>query len=352
MPVPAELPTLLSRALIAFTIEFDNEFEHRMPHRTARGPQARSGRGPWLVSLAMWANFLRFVDAGGVTLTEVDDLARLVNLGGLQRWGYVTVDDGMVRLTRAGQGARRVWAPLGAQIESRWADRFGADLVTGLNDALTEVAERLDPLLPWYLPVASVYRVEPADQLLARPRPEIAPDLPALLARVLLAFAHDFEEQSRLSLALGANVLRVLSPDGVPQRDLPALTGVSREAVNVSAGFLERRELAIVEPDPAAGRGKQIRLTDKGESAQDSYRRRLAETDGAWSGPAHDAVRAHLVELLGDGDRLAEGLRPYPDGWRANAPYAAATKALLRDPVGALPHYPMVSHRGGYPDGS
>ena len=32
------LPALLSRALVAFTIEFDNEFERRMPHRTSRGP--------------------------------------------------------------------------------------------------------------------------------------------------------------------------------------------------------------------------------------------------------------------------------------------------------------------------
>jgi DNA-binding MarR family transcriptional regulator len=350
--VPAELPTLLSRALIAFTIEFDNEFEHRMPHRTARGPQAHSGQGPWLVSLAMWANFLRFVDAGGVALTEVDDLARLVNLGGLQRWGYVTVDDGIVRLTRAGQGARRVWAPLAAEIELRWSDRFGADLLTGLNDALSDVADRLDPLLPWYLPVAGVYRVDPADQLLARPRPEIAPDLSALLSRVLLAFAHDFEQESRLSLALCANLLRVLSTDGIRLRDLPALTGVSREAVSVSAGFLERHELAVVEPAPSAGRGKQIRLVDKGKRARDKYHRLLRDTDRAWSDPAVDAVRAHLIELIGDRDRLARGLRPYPDGWRANPPYAAATTALLRDPAAALPQYPMVSHRGGYPDGS
>jgi len=350
--VPAELPTQLSRALIAFTIEFDNEFEHRMPHRTARGPQARSGRGPWLVSLAMWTNFLRFVDAGGIALSEVDDLARLVNLGGLQRWGYVTVEDGTVRLTRAGQGARRVWAPLAGEIESRWADRFGADLVTGLGDVLAEVADRLDPLLPWYLPVAGVARVEPADQLLTRTRPEIAPDLPTLLARVLLAFALDYEQQSRLALALSANVLRVLSPDAVRLRDVPALTGVSREAVSVSAGFLERHECAVVEPDPSAPRGKQIRLTDKGKQSQAAYLRGLAETERAWSDPAVDAVRGHLDELLGDADRLAEGLRPYPEGWRANAPYAAATKLLLSDPLAALPHYPMVSHRGGYPDGS
>jgi methyltransferase (TIGR00027 family) len=36
-----------------------------------------------------------------------------------------------------------------------------------------------------------------------------------------------------------------------------------------------------------------------------------------------------------------QGLDPYPDNWRAS----------VRRPV-TLPHYPMVLHRGGYPDGS
>jgi hypothetical protein len=53
------LPTLLSQALVAFTIEFDNESEHRIAHRTRRGPAA-GVRGPWLVSLATWANFMQW----------------------------------------------------------------------------------------------------------------------------------------------------------------------------------------------------------------------------------------------------------------------------------------------------
>jgi len=38
MPAMRRLPltALLSQALAAFIIEFDNQFEHRMPHRTAR----------------------------------------------------------------------------------------------------------------------------------------------------------------------------------------------------------------------------------------------------------------------------------------------------------------------------
>ncbi len=43
---------------------------------------------------------------------------------------------------------------------------------------------------------------------------------------------------------------------------------------------------------------------------------------------------------------------PYPGGWRAHPPYLRLTQAMIADPAGTLPHYPMVSHRGGYPDGS
>ena len=55
------LPAQLSHALVAFTIEFDNEFEHRMPHRTtSHGSTPGMDRPPFLVSMAMWVNCMRF----------------------------------------------------------------------------------------------------------------------------------------------------------------------------------------------------------------------------------------------------------------------------------------------------
>jgi hypothetical protein len=30
----------------------------------------------------------------------------------------------------------------------------------------------------------------------------------------------------------------------------------------------------------------------------------------------------------------------------------SATRAVLADPAAALPHHPVVTHRGGYPDGA
>ncbi|MFI5755982.1 hypothetical protein [Streptomyces sp. NPDC051569] len=184
--------------------------------------------------------------------------------------------------------------------------------------------------------------------------------LSALLSRVLLAFTADFEQASRLSLAVSANVLRVLDEDGLRVRDLPALTGVSKEAVAVSLGFLERHGYALVEPDPAAPRTRVARLTPLGLGARRKYPRILAEVETAWrrrlGGRAVSELRDALRAVTGaaaDGEPcLSLGLRPPPDGWRAHPPYRALTARLLADPVAGLPQYPMVSHRGGFPDGS
>ena len=83
----------------------------------------------------------------------------------------------------------------------------------------------------------------------------------------------------------------------------------------------------------------------------------MGVTPMQWPGSGCCGWTDSLRNLFGragpDGQSLmAEGLRPYPDGWRAHPPYLGQTRALLSDPGGALPHYPMVSHRGGYPDGS
>ncbi len=116
------------------------------------------------------------------------------------------------------------------------------------------------------------------------------------------------------------------------------------------AGWLERRGCTERAPDPDASRGHVLRLTPKGRAAQDKYRRILAQTESLWRSTygetGIDAARAALEPLVGDGtlaaSPLAPGLAPHPDNWR----YAGARARR------ALPHYPMVLHRGGYPDGS
>jgi hypothetical protein len=114
-------------------------------------------------------------------------------------------------------------------------------------------------------------------------------------------------------------------------------------------GFLQKSGYLVVKAEMSGSRTKVVRLTAKGVEARDSYNVRLAETEKRWaanlaSGDAR-MLRASLATLVGNGtpdsSPLFRGLDPYPDGWRASVPKPQT-----------LPHYPMVLHRGGYPDGS
>jgi len=361
---------MLSQALVAHTIELDNEAEQRLPHRTTREDDADARRGaPWLVSFTLWANVLQYLDSE-TTVAELCARARTARLllGGLRRWGYVTMtppagetlkkppqDGAVVRATDGGRQAREVFGPLPAAIDDRWRTRFGARAIDRLEYALRDIFDklRIDP--PAYLPV--VYPTQNGKAAApARPAragaaaPLGAAGLSPLLSGVLLAFTLDFEAESRISLPICANTLRVLGASGTRIRDLPALTGVSREANAMCAGWLERHGCVVTEPDPTATRGKVLRLTEKGQRAQQKSRRILGTTEVSWRstfGPAAvDDLRHALEPLVGDG-RLAsspldQGLDPYPDNWRAG----------IRQRPTTLPHYPMVLHRGGYPDGS
>ena len=363
------LSALLSQALVAYTIEFDNEAEHRLPHRTtghgASGPGPGDGApAPWLVSLAMWETCMRYVTAEPITVGDLEARARTgTNLDGMRRWGYITIDGtarkvhktrpgpaAVLRATAAGLRAREVWRPLPEFIEQRWRERLGADQLSRLRDPLTSMVSRLDPGLPDCLPIlgAALRSQGPDPRLPPRPdgtAPEALP-LSALLSRVLLAFALEYERQAGLSLAVAANVLRVLGSEGTRLRELPTLTGTSTESVRWALGILTRGDLAAEEPDPTASRGKVARLTPGGLDAQHLYHELTGTIERRW----HDrftpdvtgALRASLEPLTaGQPPVLFGGIEPYPGNWRAS----------VRRPA-TLPHFPMVLHRGGYPDGS
>ena len=327
------LVTDLSQLLVAFTIEFDDAFESRMPHRTARGPAAGSARGPWLVSRAMWANFLRWIPDDG--LLGCEPLAAITNLAGLQRWGYLEIDGDRARLRRGGAAANRIWAGLTAEVEDRWRERFGAEPVARLRAALAPVA---DPALPWAMPV--VGHPSTSGRLTGWWSPMRGADeeFPTLLARVLMVYARQHEAQSKVPLHLGLNALRVA--DGAKARDVPRLAGISREAATMSLGQLERQGYLQA--------GTIVTLTERGLHAREEQAAIAAAVERSWD----PEVGAAADALLGDTDALSAGLRPHPEGWRAHPPYLAQTKAVLADPRGSLPHFPMVLHRGGYPDGS
>jgi hypothetical protein len=104
-----------------------------------------------------------------------------------------------------------------------------------------------------------------------------------------------------------------------------------------------KKSLAVVEPDPVGSRAKIARLTAKGLETQDAYRRLLGIVEERWQTRfGKDSIRTlrELLERMA-GEPLFRGLRPYADGWRAS----------VRKPQ-TLPHYHMVLHRGGFPDGS
>jgi hypothetical protein len=383
-PVAGRLPlsALLSQALVAFTMEADNEAEHRTPHRTqdyGLSPGAPAD-APWQASLVMWANCLRHVPDDGITVAGLRAAARTgTNLDGMRRWRYVTYTpapdrgrrpraDAVVRLTPGGRRARQVWDSVPAEIEQRWRDRFGGPAVDGLRTALAAVVANLDPRLPDCLPVlgpgllsepdlpdAAAVRqdlaaLNPTPPTSSAPSGSLSPvaTLPlwALLSRTLLAFATEFEDDSGRSLALSANLLRVLTEDGVRSRDVPSLAGISKPAVAITMGRATKQGLVVEEPDPAGTRWKTTRLTSSGERAQRAYYGLTGAIEGGWRsrfGAARVAALRHALEPLAVGDPppLFGGLTPYEDGWRAQV-----------KPPAVLPHYPMMLHRGGYPDGA
>jgi DNA-binding MarR family transcriptional regulator len=367
------LPTLLSQALVAYTIEFDNETEHLLPHSTSsHGTTDAPGPQPWLVSMVMYCNCMKFVGPDGVQLGEMERLARTrTNLDGMRRWRYIDITPGptdrnpkrpgaraVIRATAGGRKAQDVWGSMFDVIDGRWRERFGAAAIADLRAALSAIADRADFDLPECLPILG-YGLFSADRrgseasfasrsVAATPEDNAELPLSALLSRVLLAAAIDFEYVSPISLAISSNVLRVLDDAGAALRDLPMLTGVSKEAIAMAVGHLEKNKVVAIEPLPRPARGQRVRLTPRGRLAQNATAQLLANVEDDWSQQfGTDAVRSlrsSLEPLVGDGmagSPLFAGLTPYPDGWRAD----------VRAPT-TLPHFPMVLHRGGYPDGS
>jgi DNA-binding MarR family transcriptional regulator len=360
------LSSLLSQALVAFTIEFDNEFENRTPHRTTNHGATPGARNtPWLVSMAMWLKFMQFVRDDGVSVRELQGLTQLSpkEMGNwLTRmgkwWGYVVIEPGpagshskqfdansMIRPTPGGRKALESWRPLTGVIEKHWQERFGKEAIDQLQESLRALISQFKIELPDYLPILG-YGLFSKSPNQRRGVTGSEHGLPTLLAKMLLAFALEFERGSELSLAICANVLRLAGEQGVRVRELPRLAGVSKEAIAVSLSFLQKCGYAVAEPESSESRVKTLRLTPKGRHARDTYQQLVWTIEGGWQElfgkDTIAAVRVALEHLNGDaGEPLLRGLEPYPAGWRAAVPK-----------LETLPHYPMILHRGGFPDGS
>jgi DNA-binding MarR family transcriptional regulator len=338
------------------------------------------------VSMVMWSNFMRFVREEGVTVADLVALSCIPRtavasvVGGTERWGYITVDhdpedgvaprragfgssrgmtlDTVIRPSMAGRVARELWEGLPTEIEGRWDERLGSGTVDALRNALVAIGSRIELVMPHFLPiVGSGGLFANADLEAGTSAPD--DDLAAALSRVLLAFTLDLEEGSAVSMPVGSNVLRILRDTPTPVKDLPLAAGVSKEAVSMSLTWLDRAGYVKVEPDPNA-RGKVAALTTEGREAQETYRRRIGETEAGWTerfgASAVEALRASLLAILdqpgGADGPLSAGLVTPPGAWRTQTRYKRLTDAFIGSPRDALPHYPMVLHRGGWPDGS
>ncbi len=351
------LAAQLSAALTAFTIEADNEAERRSEHHTTDGGGARSS--VWLTSLAMWFNCLRALADEQLTVDQLERRVRMsTNLDGMRRWGYITIDGtgrlargaaqprasrgSMLALTERGRAAARVWAPLPDEIERRWGDRFGAATAAELRAALVPIAGESTHALPDFLPVGSVYGVGISDPAPGDGGEDVtALPLISLLARVLLALALDYERDAKLALAVQLNGLRVLDgADAVAVGDLPARSGVAKAGMAMIVSRLERTGCVVTEPIAGATRGRQVRLTERGRQARARGAARLERVHARAGAPR---LAAALAPIVGDGTRTGSPLYTGlgSDGWRART----------RQP-NRLPWFPMVLHRGGYPDGS
>lgn len=376
MPSPSREPlsALLSQVLVAYTVELDCEFERRILKTQNSGAR---------LSLVIWLNLLRFLADGPVSVRTLASRALAAEeqikhqLGCLERWGFILLQSGKragfgsgrgiradwpVRLSPSGERAVKIWPELIPEIDAHWSRRFGND-ATRLRRVLEAIAHRIDLELPQGLPGAILKLPEFAPRTSP---PEDGLPLPVLLSRVLLAFALDFERDSRTPISLCANAIRVLNDEPLPEAEIPKRTGCSKETSGIG---WQLKPYIIVEANPARGRGKFVRLSEAGLRTQHKYYRFADEIEENWSERFTGAtieLRESLMSLL-NRTQLSEGLKPPPGTIRAGAETPALgrrdigpaarqrlrdlvvqTEAFLRDPARALPHYPLWDMNRGF----
>ena len=391
------LSALLSQILVAFTVEFDNEFERQI---------AQAGHPGARLSLVVWSNLIRFIPPQGISVREIVANSLLEQtqikfmLGCLERCGFVVLQPGSgeqapkvrligafpvrdgfgsgrginadwhVRLTEAqGEKAKQIWPPLFGLIEARWEKRIGADEIAQLRDCLAHIADKVQVELPHGF---TDIRYRKREFPMRRTRDSSKFDLPTLLAQALFAFAIEFERESAAPLALCANAIRVLSENPVREREIPRLTGSSPETSGIG---WQLKPYIVVERDPATSRGKVVRLSFRGLEAQRHYYRLCAEIEERWQNRFGRECMAGLRECLqgllnaekGEGLLLSEGLAP-PSGTvrvgdvspalgrrdigsaakQRARDLVAQTEEFVRDPAGTLPHYPLWDVNRGF----
>ena len=108
----------------------------------------------------------------------------------------------------------------------------------------------------------------------------------------------------------GAAILQFIGPSGARPADIARRLGVSRQAVQQMIDALEADGVVLRSPDPDDGRGKIVRLTDKGAEAHWRGNIEKAEIEGKLVnalGTARvqqlKADLARITDLLGETDK-------------------------------------------------
>jgi len=355
-PSSRPLSALLSQVLVAYTVELDNEFERGM---------LQSGHAGARLSLNVWLDLIRYLNATGISVGSLAKLSPMpaprmkLMLGCLERWRFIRFQSGedankrdgwgsarciranwIIRLTSMGSRAVEIWPPLLPEIENRWMARFGENTVTQIKTLLAAITSQTEAALP------------------------------ALLSQAVHNFELEFDAESATPLALCASTLRVLGEAGVRLADIPRLTGSSPETSGLG---WQHKPYVRVERDPGHTRGTFVFLTAKGIKAQHQYWHLVREIEKRWEARFGAPVIGQLLDSLlalfdyRDGLAMKQGLEPPPGvaragdlvpalGRRSAGPAArqrirdltAQTEEFLRDPAGALPHYPLWDMNRGF----
>lgn len=389
---------MVSQLLIAYTIEVDNLLEVRM---------AKAGYPEYGLSLVAYLNLLQYVSKDGVAVHEVMDRtfatqAQVAQIAGtLERWFILEVDTGkhrgegrpgwltskgitatsILRPMPQGRVAVKAWSSIISTVEKRWASRFGESLPR-LRTSLAEVGASTGVDMPDGVPsgwLRGDWRQFPPGSV------EVSACLPigVLLSKALLALTIDFERQSEHPIALCANTVRVLTPEGMPLSEVAVRSGLPAQMSSVLCTEAKNSGVATIKADPKSKIGKKvIALTAAGKRAQSNYEELARGVEKAL-GRKGKALRTVVEEVSSASDgqalRIAEGLKPPPRTTRAgaerpslgmrtemtrraggevhifesaqsarNKEYLAQTEAFMSDPRGTLPHYPVWDQNRGF----
>ena len=140
----------------------------------------------------------------------------------------------------------------------------------------------------------------------------------------------------------------MIGDDGVAVAKIPELSGVDKMAIDNWVRILVKCGYVGV----ATGSWRSGATSGPVDSQRGSSPLRLLPVDGVprgslarrpivGSGPAPYGGLPSKSSGSGPGSPLWKGTEPDPDGWRSETPSRQA-----------LPHFPVVTVRGGFPDGS